>query len=226
MIRTQHRPGPLPRLPAGAGQRTLSTLSTAHIQQVSRMTTPLVTIGPAPASPTSAAVIAPGRMCWTCAPWTARQRQSLARRSALRGCHSTSGLQSSQPSDKRCPAPQERKAAADSGQALGFALLFFGCRRAGHGFFSNRDQLIEGFRSLPQERKAAAASGQTLGPALLFFGCRRAGHDFIYEAELKGFQASGVLSSLVTAFSRDGAQKMYVQHRLDEHAGAGLLFGS
>lgn len=194
------------------------------------MTTPLVMIGPAPALPTFAAAIAPGRMCSGPAPLGLQDRKAAAESGQTVGPARLSfDFWTSLVNlfiCKRCPAPQEHKAAADSGQAPGFALLFFGCRRAGHGFFSNRDQLIEGSRSLPQERKAAAASGQTLGPAMLFFGCRRKGHDFIYEAELKGFQASGVLSGLVTAFSRDGAQKMYVQHRLDQHAGAVLLFGS
>ena len=75
-------------------------------------------------------------------------------------------------------------------------------------------------RAALQEREAAAKQRQQLGPALLFFGCRRPQHDFIYEDELRGFQAAGTLSRLEVAFSRDGAEKVYVQHRMAELAGA------
>ena len=61
---------------------------------------------------------------------------------------------------------------------------------------------------------------QQLGPALLFFGCRRPQHDFIYEDELRGFEAAGTLSRLEVVFSRHGAAKDYVQHRMAELAGA------
>lgn len=71
-----------------------------------------------------------------------------------------------------------------------------------------------------QERQAASDRGQALGPALLFFGCRHAKHDFIYEEELRGFQQSGALTALTCAFSRDSADKDYVQHRLAAQAGA------
>lgn len=73
-----------------------------------------------------------------------------------------------------------------------------------------------------QEREAAAQQQQALGPALLFFGCRRPQHDFIYEDELRGFEAAGTLTRLEVAFSRHTADKVYVQHRMAELAGAGV----
>lgn len=64
------------------------------------------------------------------------------------------------------------------------------------------------FRAAIQER---VAQGETEN--VLFFGCRRQDQDFFWEAEWKQLQARGCLT-LVTAFSREQEQKVYVQHRL------------
>ncbi len=60
--------------------------------------------------------------------------------------------------------------------------------------------------------------GQQLAPAYLYFGCRRQKQDFLYEAELRAWVASGVLTALYLAFSRDGATKDYVQHHMLQHS--------
>lgn len=74
-------------------------------------------------------------------------------------------------------------------------------------------------RAFCQEREAQLAAGAELGPALLFFGCRRSTEDFIYREELEAWAASGVLTELHTAFSRESdTAKVYVQHRLKEQA--------
>ncbi|OWK10673.1 NDOR1 [Cervus elaphus hippelaphus] len=64
------------------------------------------------------------------------------------------------------------------------------------------------FRAAIQERVAQGETGN-----VLFFGCRRQDQDFYWEAEWKQLQARGCLT-LVTAFSREQEQKVYVQHRL------------
>lgn len=70
------------------------------------------------------------------------------------------------------------------------------------------------YRGFLQERKAQKQSG----PAWLFFGERNRATDFLYEDDWNEFIDSGCLSRIDTAFSRDGAEKCYVQHRMIEQA--------
>ena len=71
---------------------------------------------------------------------------------------------------------------------------------------------IAPFRAFLHERKAVAAPG----PNWLFFGHQRQATDFFYRDELQDMQASGLLTRLSLAWSRDGAQKFYVQDRMRE----------
>ena len=71
------------------------------------------------------------------------------------------------------------------------------------------------FRAFLQERQASSAKGQNW----LFFGDQKSEHDFLYRDELEQYHQQGVLSRLTTAFSRDQERKLYVQHRMMEHAG-------
>jgi len=75
------------------------------------------------------------------------------------------------------------------------------------------------FRGFVQERAQQAKNGETVGKTILFFGCRREAEDFIYKDEWKQWQADmDGQFEIVTAFSRDQANKVYVQHRLKERA--------
>jgi sulfite reductase (NADPH) flavoprotein alpha-component len=77
---------------------------------------------------------------------------------------------------------------------------------------------IAPFRAFLQERHATKATG----PAWLFFGHQRSATDFFYADELDAFAKSGTLTNLSLAWSRDGAQKVYVQDKMRE-AGAELF---
>ncbi|GAA2231009.1 sulfite reductase flavoprotein subunit alpha [Herbiconiux moechotypicola] len=72
---------------------------------------------------------------------------------------------------------------------------------------------IAPFRGFLQEREARGGSGRNW----LFFGDQHRDSDFIYEQELGAWSASGVLTRLDLAFSRDQAEKVYVQTRMREH---------
>jgi sulfite reductase (NADPH) flavoprotein alpha-component len=68
------------------------------------------------------------------------------------------------------------------------------------------------YRAFMQQREAEAAPGRSW----LFFGERNFRSDFLYQVEWQALLKSGVLSRLDVAFSRDGADKVYVQDRLRE----------
>nr|WP_321457339.1 sulfite reductase flavoprotein subunit alpha [uncultured Cohaesibacter sp.] len=73
---------------------------------------------------------------------------------------------------------------------------------------------IAPFRAFLQERQAIGAKGYNW----LFFGDQHEKTDFIYKDELAKMQSDGLLNRLDLAFSRDQAQKIYVQTRMKEHA--------
>jgi sulfite reductase (NADPH) flavoprotein alpha-component len=70
------------------------------------------------------------------------------------------------------------------------------------------------FRSFLHERRATGAPGRNW----LFFGEQRAATDFYYRDELEKMVADGHLTQLSTAFSRDQAEKIYVQDRMLQNA--------
>ena len=70
------------------------------------------------------------------------------------------------------------------------------------------------FRSFLFEREAQGIRGKTW----LFFGEQRFRSDFLYQAEWLQLMENGTLERMNVAFSRDQAQKHYVQHRLQESA--------
>ena len=72
---------------------------------------------------------------------------------------------------------------------------------------------IAPFRAFLEERRAAGATGRNW----LFFGEQHRASEFYYESELTALERDGFLR-LDTAFSRDQPQKIYVQHRMREHA--------
>ena len=72
---------------------------------------------------------------------------------------------------------------------------------------------IAPFRGFLHERRATGATGRNW----LFFGDQRESTDFLYREEMEGHLHSGLLTRLDTAFSRDQAEKIYVQNRMLEN---------
>lgn len=71
---------------------------------------------------------------------------------------------------------------------------------------------IAPFRAFLQQREADDAEGQNW----LFFGNPHFTQDFLYQTEIQSFVKNGVLNQVDLAFSRDHAEKVYVQHKLLE----------
>ena len=72
---------------------------------------------------------------------------------------------------------------------------------------------IAPFRAFLEERRATGAKGKNW----LFFGDQRGATDFLFREELEAMQRDGTLTRLDLAFSRDQAEKIYVQTRMLEH---------
>jgi sulfite reductase (NADPH) flavoprotein alpha-component len=73
---------------------------------------------------------------------------------------------------------------------------------------------IAPFRSFLAERDSRGAQGRNW----LFFGDRRFTSDFLYQTELQDWVKTGVLTRINTAFSRDQAEKVYVQHKMQRQS--------
>ncbi|OBU15578.1 sulfite reductase [NADPH] flavoprotein, alpha-component [Photobacterium aquimaris] len=73
---------------------------------------------------------------------------------------------------------------------------------------------IAPFRAFVQERENREASGKNW----LFFGDRTFTEDFLYQVEWQKYLKSGVVTQMDVAFSRDQAEKVYVQQRILEQS--------
>ncbi len=70
------------------------------------------------------------------------------------------------------------------------------------------------FRAFVQERAANEATGKNW----LIFGNPHFTEDFLYQTEWQTFAKDGYLHNYTFAWSRDGAEKVYVQHKIRENA--------
>jgi sulfite reductase (NADPH) flavoprotein alpha-component len=73
---------------------------------------------------------------------------------------------------------------------------------------------IAAYRSFLAERDATGASGRSW----LFFGEQHFASDFLYQTEIQNWFETGVLNKINLAFSRDQEEKVYVQHKMEQHA--------
>ena len=69
---------------------------------------------------------------------------------------------------------------------------------------------IAPFRAFLQERKATGAKGKNW----LFFGSQHKHCNYFYEDEFEKMKSDGFLTRLDCAWSRDSAEKSYVQHKM------------
>lgn len=69
------------------------------------------------------------------------------------------------------------------------------------------------YRAFMQEREANGG-----GRSWLFFGERNFRMDFLYQTEWQDWLKNSILTKMDVAFSRDTTEKIYVQHRIREHA--------
>ena len=70
---------------------------------------------------------------------------------------------------------------------------------------------IAPFRAFLEEREMRGAAGKNW----LFFGDQHEATDFLYRDEIAAWTESGVLDKASLAWSRDGAEKVYVQHLIE-----------
>ena len=68
------------------------------------------------------------------------------------------------------------------------------------------------FRAVLEEREISGSKGANW----LFFGDQRREQDFFYREQMEGWVKNGLLTRLDLAFSRDQAEKIYVQNRMRE----------
>ena len=73
---------------------------------------------------------------------------------------------------------------------------------------------IAPFRSFLAHRDSKGAQGKNW----LFFGDQHFTTDFLYQTEIQDWVNTGVLTRINTAFSRDQAEKVYVQHRMQKQS--------
>jgi len=73
---------------------------------------------------------------------------------------------------------------------------------------------IAPFRSFLAQRDSQGAAGKNW----LFFGDRHFTSDFLYQTEIQDWVKTGVLTRINTAFSRDQARKVYVQHKMEKQS--------
>jgi sulfite reductase (NADPH) flavoprotein alpha-component len=72
---------------------------------------------------------------------------------------------------------------------------------------------IAPFRAYLQERQVVGAKGKNW----LFFGSQKSACNYFYQDEFEGMQKDGLLTRLSLAWSRDQAEKIYVQDRMMEN---------
>jgi len=72
------------------------------------------------------------------------------------------------------------------------------------------------FRAFMQHRAWQRTQGIEVGPLIYYFGSRYRSQEYLYGEEIEAYIASGIISHAGLAFSRDGKEKMYIQHKMGQ----------
>ncbi|TFY69464.1 hypothetical protein EVJ58_g368 [Rhodofomes roseus] len=74
------------------------------------------------------------------------------------------------------------------------------------------------FRAFLQYRAWLKSQSIPVGPTYYYFGSRHRSQEYLYGEELEAFIDDGIITKAGLAFSRDGARKVYIQHKMKEDA--------
>ena len=76
---------------------------------------------------------------------------------------------------------------------------------------------IAPFRAFVQEKAVQKHAGKEIGDVAFLMGLRKRAAEYLFGDEFEALQKEGVIRYLLPAFSRDQAQKVYIQNKVDEH---------
>eukprot|EP01113_Clastostelium_recurvatum_P044659 TRINITY_DN7567_c0_g2_i6.p1 TRINITY_DN7567_c0_g2~~TRINITY_DN7567_c0_g2_i6.p1 ORF type:complete len:845 (+),score=210.14 TRINITY_DN7567_c0_g2_i6:1403-3937(+) len=72
------------------------------------------------------------------------------------------------------------------------------------------------FRAFIEERAHMRRQGHKVGPMALYFGSRSRHSEYLYGEEIDEYHRDGLLTHVGLAFSRDQAEKIYIQHKITQ----------
>merc|ERR1711920_267807 len=84
-----------------------------------------------------------------------------------------------------------------------------------HIFMAGLGTGLAPFRAFVEQSKHQKNQGHKVGPMTLFFGGRYSKTEYYYRDEFEAYEAEGLVKCC-NAWSRDGAKKVYVQHKIKE----------
>jgi sulfite reductase (NADPH) flavoprotein alpha-component len=67
-----------------------------------------------------------------------------------------------------------------------------------------------------QHRAWQRSQGVEVGPLIYYFGSRYRSQEYLYGEDIEAYIASGIISHAGLAFSRDGKDKVYIQHKMKQ----------
>ncbi|KAJ9119365.1 hypothetical protein QFC24_005836 [Naganishia onofrii] len=72
------------------------------------------------------------------------------------------------------------------------------------------------FRAFIQHRAWQREQGIKVGPLIYYFGSRYRSQEYLYGEEIEAYMDAGIITHAGLAFSRDGKDKSYIQHKMKQ----------